>query len=89
MRDLHHLTDLLGDANDLATLSHYTASADVLSDAEHAALTANIEGGKQALRSEATALSARLFEEDPDTFVQRIAAGVTSPQDPPQDPPQG
>ena len=84
VRDLHHLTDLLGDANDLATLSRYTASADVLSEAERAALTAHVEAGKQALRSEATALSARLFEADPDSFVRRIGAWVTPPQGPPQ-----
>ena len=31
VRDLHHLTDLLGDRNDLATLSAQVASADALS----------------------------------------------------------
>lgn len=80
VRDLHHLTDLLGDRNDLATLSTYTASADVLGDIERAALTVHVEGLKQTLRSEAGALSARLFEEEPDSFVARIEAWVTSPQ---------
>ena len=89
VRDLHHLTDLLGDANDLATLQSYTASADVLGEAEGAALTAHLEGGMQTLRSEATALSARLFEDDPDTFVRRIGAWVTSPQSRSQGSPQG
>ena len=89
VRDLHHLTDLLGDANDLATLSRYTASADVLCETERAALTAHVEGGKQALRSEAAVLSARLFEEEPDSFVQRIEAWVASAQSPPQSLPQG
>lgn len=89
VRDLHHLTDLLGDANDLTTLGHYAASADALSEAERVTLTTHLEGGKQALRSEATALSARLFEEDPDSFVRRVGAWVTSPQDRPQSPPQG
>ena len=89
VRDLHHLTDLLGDRNDLATLSRYTASAEVLREAERAVLTAHVEGGKQALQSEAAALSARLFEEEPDSFVRRIEAWVTLPQGPPQGPTQG
>jgi CHAD domain-containing protein len=89
VRDLHHLTDLLGDTNDLVTLSRYTASAGVLCEAERAVLTAHIEEGKQVLRSEAAALSARLFEEEPDSFVRRIEAWVTPPQDPDQGRDQG
>ena len=89
VRDLHHLTDLLGDRNDLAVLSRYTASANVLCQPERAALTAYVEGRKQALRSEAVELSARLFEEESDSFVRRIEAWVTPPQGPPQGRPQG
>ena len=89
VRDLHHLTDLLGDRNDLATLSRYTASADVLCETERAALTAHVDGRKQALQSEAAALSARLFEEEPDSFVRRIEGWVTPPQGPAQSPSQG
>ena len=93
VRDLHHLTDLLGDRNDLATLTRYAASADVLCETELAVLTAHVEGEKQALRSEAAALSARLFEEEPDSFVRRIEVWVAPPrnpgQDTPQSPPQG
>ena len=89
VRDLHHLTDLLGDRNDLAVLSRYTASADVLCQPERAALTAHVEGRKQALRSQAVELSARLFEEESDSFVRRIEAWVTPPQGPPQGRPQG
>ena len=88
VRDLHHLTDLLGDRNDLATLLRYTASAEVLREAELAVLTAYVEGRKQALQSEAAALSARLFEEEPDSFVRRIEAWVTPPKGPPQGPTQ-
>ena len=84
VRDLHHLTDLLGDRNDLATLSRYTASAEVLREAELGVLTAHVEGRKQALQSEAAALSARLFEEEPDSFVRRIEAWVTPTQGPSQ-----
>jgi CHAD domain-containing protein len=84
VRDLHHLTDLLGDGNDLATLSAYTAAADLLCERERASLTAHVEGMKSVLRSEAAALSARLFEEDSDSFVRRIEAWVTRPQGPPQ-----
>ena len=84
VRDLHHLTDLLGDRNDLAVLSRYTASADVLCQPERAALTAHVDGRKQALRSEAMELSARLFEEESDSFVRRIEAWVTPPQGRPQ-----
>ena len=58
VRDLHHLTDLLGDANDLTMLS---ASTDVLSEIKRAGLTAHVEGIKHEIRSEAAALSARLF----------------------------
>ena len=79
-RDLHHLTDLLGDRNDLATLSAHAASADAMSEIERAALTAHIDVLKQALQSEAATLSARLFEEEPDSFVARIEAWVTPPQ---------
>ena len=89
VRDLHHLTDLLGDRNDLAVLSRYTASADVLCQPERAALTAHVEGRKQALGSEAVELSARLFEEESDSFVRRIEAWVTPPQGRPQGRPQG
>ena len=77
VRDLHHLTDLLGDRNNLATLA---ASADVVSKIERAALIAHIDGLKQALQSEEATLSARLFEEEPDSFVARIEAWVTPPQ---------
>ena len=89
VRDLHHLTDLLGDRNDLATLSRYTASADVLRETERAALTAHVDGRKQALQSKAAALSARLFEEEPDSFVRRIEGWVTPTQSPSQGRPQG
>ena len=89
VRDLHHLTDLLGDRNDLALLSRYMASADVLCQPERAALTAHVEGRKQVLRSEAAELSARLFDEESDSFVRRIEAWVTLPQGPPQGRPQG
>lgn len=84
VRDLHHLTDLLGDRNDLATLSAHAASDNVLGESERAALISHVEGGKQALASEATALSARLFEEGEATFVRRIEAWLTPPQGPPQ-----
>ena len=89
VRDLHHLTDLLGDRNDLAMLSRYTASADVLCQPESAALTAHVEGRKQVLRSEAAELSARLLDEESDSFVRRIEAWVTPPQGPAQSPSQG
>jgi len=89
VRDLHHLTDLLGDRNDLVTLSRYTASAGVLCEAERAALAAHVEEGKQVLRSEAVALSARLFEEEPDSFVLRIEAWVKPPQNSDQGRDQG
>lgn len=80
VEDLHHLTDLLGDRNDLATLSAFAASADVLPESERASLTAHVEGMKSVLRSEAAVLSAQLFEEDSDSFVGRIEAWVTPPQ---------
>jgi CHAD domain-containing protein len=80
VRDLHHLTDLLGDRNDLATLSAHLTSTDALSEIECAALTAHIDGLKHALQSEAATLSARLFEEEPDSFVARIEAWATRPQ---------
>ena len=80
VRDLHHLTDLLGNRNDLAVLSAHAASADALSEIERAALTAHIDGLKQALQSDAATLSTRLFEEEPDSFVARIEAWVTAPQ---------
>ena len=89
VRDLHHLTDLLGDRNDLATLSAYAASADVLCESERASLTAHVEGMKSVLQSEAAALSVRLFEEEPDSFVRRIEGWVALPQGAPQEPPQG
>ena len=80
VRDLHHLTDLLGNRNDLAVLSAHAASADALSEIERAALTAHIDGLKQALQSDAATLSTRLFEEEPDSCVARIEAWVTAPQ---------
>ena len=70
-------------------LSRYTASADVLCQPERAALTAHVEGRKQALRSQAVELSARLFEKEPDSFVRRIEGWVTPPQGPAQSPSQG
>lgn len=87
--DLQHLTDLLGDGNDLATLQVYTASADVLCESEQTSLTAHVEEMKSVLRSEAAVLSARLFEEESDAFVRRIEAWVTRPQSPTQGPRQG
>jgi CHAD domain-containing protein len=80
VRDLNHLTDLLGDRNELATLSAHAATADTLSEVKRAALTAHVEGLKQALQSAAEVLSARLCEEDPDSFVARTEAWVTPPQ---------
>jgi len=87
VRDLHHLTDLLGNRNDLATLSAYMASADVLCESERASLTAHVEGMKSTLQSEAEALSARLFEEEPESFVRRIEVWLTPSQRPPRRPP--
>ncbi len=89
VEDLHHLTDLLGDRNDLVTLSAFAASSDVLPESERASLTAHLEEKKSALQSEAAVLSARLFEEEPDSFVGRIEGWVTPRQAPPQGPPQG
>jgi CHAD domain-containing protein len=80
LRDLHHLTDLLGDRNDLAMVSTYMASVDALGESERAALTVHVEELKEALRSEAEALSARLFEEEPDVFLGRIESWVSPPQ---------
>ena len=80
VRDLHHLTDLLGDKNDRATLSAHAASTDVMGEIERATLTVHVEGLKQTLESEAAALSARLFEEETDSFVARIEAWVAPPQ---------
>ena len=77
VRDLHHLTDVLGDRNDLAILSEYAASADALSDVERDALITHTEGRKQELGSEVAALTGRLFEEDAESFVRRIAAWVS------------
>ena len=87
VKDLHHHTDLLGDRNDLATLSTYMASADVLCESERASLTAHVEGMKSRLQSEAEALSARLFEEEPESFVRRIEAWLTPSQRSPRRPP--
>ena len=77
VRDLHHLTDLLGDRNDLAMLTELGATTDVVREIDRSALRAHIERKKRALGSEAAALSARLFEEDADSFVRRVAAWVT------------
>jgi len=89
VRGLHHLTDLLGDRNDLATLSTHTASTEVLCESERVSLTAHVEGLKSTLQSEAEALSARLFAEEPETFVGRIEAWLNPPPNPPRVPPQG
>jgi CHAD domain-containing protein len=86
--DLHHLTDLLGDRNDLATLTTFAASADVLPGHEHASLAAHVEEKKSALQSEAAVLSARLFEEESDAFVGRIEEWLMLPEGPSQGPPQ-
>jgi len=76
VRDLHHLTDLLGDANDLTMLATHAASIDALSDVERLILMAHLEETKRGLRSEAEALSARLFEEEEDSFVRRVESCV-------------
>jgi CHAD domain-containing protein len=76
VRDLHHLTDLLGDANDLTMLATHAASTDALSEVERVTLMAHLEGAKRGLRSEAEALSARLFEEEEDSFVRRVESCV-------------
>ena len=86
VKDLHRLTDLLGDRNDLATLSAFAASVDVSPESGRASLTAHVEQKKSALQSEAAVLSARLFEENPDSFIGRIEAWVTPPQGAPQEP---
>lgn len=80
VRDLHHLTDLLGDRNDLAMLSRYSASAEALSENERRVLSAPVEEKKEKLRSKAAALTARLFKEDADCFVRRIEAWVMRPR---------
>jgi len=51
VRDLHQLTDLLGDRNDLAVFGDVAAATDVLSERERSALSAHIESRKQALGS--------------------------------------
>ena len=80
VRDLHRLTDLLGDKNDLAGLSAHATSTDVLGEIEREALTVHVEELKQTLGEGAAALSARLFEEETDSFVSRIEAWVAPPQ---------
>ena len=80
VRDLHHLTDLLGDRNDLAVFGEIAAATDVLSEGKRSALSAHIESRKQTLGSEAKALSDRLFEEATDPFVSRVREWVTLPQ---------
>ena len=80
VRDLHHLTDLLGDRNDLAVFTEAATTTHVLSEMERSALRACVEDKKQALGSEARALSARLFDEDVDSFVLRVAEWVVQPQ---------
>lgn len=77
VRDLHHLTDLLGDANDLTMLVANAASADALAEIERTTLTAHVEGAIRELRSEAEALSTRLFEEEEDSFVRRVESWAT------------
>ncbi len=77
IRDLHHLTDLLGDRNDLAVFAEVANNTPVLDQLERAELSAHVERKKRALGSEAASLSARLFEEDADSFVRRVVGWVT------------
>ena len=67
-------------AHERAVREDLSIVSERLRDPAGAALIAHIDNLKQALQSEEAALSARLFEKEPDSFVARIEAWVAPPQ---------
>jgi len=72
---LHHLSDLLGEHHDLATLDTVLASrpAELPSHSLHRALLDLASERRRTLEAQARPLGALVFAEKPKAFVRRIA----------------
>ena len=68
----HRLTDLLGDANDMAVLVRHASSAPSVARLQRSPLFLDLEERRQDLWEEAEALGARLLAEKTDEFVGRV-----------------
>ena len=65
--DLHHVTDLLGGANDLVVLARYVRAGSLI-PVESRELLLHIEEATQSLWAEADPLCGRLLSEEADSF---------------------
>ncbi len=70
--ELHQLSDLLGDGNDLVVLALYVDSAPGVTDARRADLLAGLSERREGLWKEAKRLGARVLDDGSDHFVGRV-----------------
>jgi CHAD domain-containing protein len=77
--DLHHLTDLLGDANDLVVLAKY-ARARSTTEEESRELLLHLEEAAGVVWMEADPLCGRLLSDEADAFFLRVEHDLRRPQ---------
>jgi len=70
--ELHHLSDLLGDANDLVVLARYLDSATTIAEAQRTQMVADLTRRRETLWTEAQRLSLRVLAGETADFVGRI-----------------
>ena len=68
----HRLTDLLGDANDLAVLETHASSAPSVADTQRPYLLLDLEARRRDLWEQAGSLGARLLAEETGEFTGRV-----------------
>ena len=67
--ELHHLSDLLGESNDLTVLGRSIEAAGGITDSRTDALLSDVDERRQALSEEARRLAAGLLERETEAFV--------------------
>ena len=76
--ELHHLSDLLGDANDLVVLARYLDSATTIAEAQRTQMVADLTRRRETLWTEAQRLGLRVLAGETADFVGRIEGGWVS-----------
>ena len=77
--DLHHLTDLLGDANDLVVLTKYARARSTTAE-ESQGLLLHLEEAARVIWMEADPLCGKLLSDQADAFFLRVEHDLGRPQ---------
>ncbi len=70
--ELHQLSDLLGDGNDLVVLAHYVEAVRGIADARRNELLSDLIQRRETLWKEARRLGGRLLGEETERFASRV-----------------